>query len=226
VWSDWLEPGHLGDAASMLDAVVYDLGGVFFPSPFAAVRRLAADRGISGDVLMAILFGPYDEDTDHPWHRAERGELDIAAVRTAIIELGRSEGHDVDLFAMLAELGGDRSVSAAMLGSVRRVRAAGAWTAILTNNIAEARDLWRELLPVDELFDLVVDSSEVGMRKPDPLVFRHTLEGLGVTDPGRVAFLDDYPGNVRAAESVGMIGILVEEDPAAAIARLDALLTS
>ena len=210
----------------MLDAVIYDFGGVFIPSPFTAVRRAAADRGVPGDVLMAILFGPYDEDTDHPWHRAERGELDIAAVRAAIVELGRSEGHDVDLFALLKEVGGDRGVSVAMLGSVRRVRAAGARTAMLTNNIAEARDLWRGLLPVDELFDAVVDSSEVGMRKPDPLVFRYTLERLGVTDPGRVAFLDDYPGNVRAAESVGMIGILVEDDPDAAIARLDALLTS
>jgi epoxide hydrolase-like predicted phosphatase len=209
----------------MLDAVIYDLGGVFIGSPFVAVRRFATDRGIAGDVLMAILFGPYDEDTDHPWHRAERGELAIGAARDAIIELGRSEGHDVDLFAMMKEFGDDRRVSDAMIASARRARAAGARTAMLTNNIAEARDLWRGLLPVDELFDLVVDSSEVGMRKPDPLVFRHTLERLGLTDPGRVAFLDDYPGNVRAAESVGMIGILVDEDPGAAITQLDALLT-
>jgi len=208
----------------MLEAVIYDFGGVFIASPFAAVRRIAAERGIADEVLTGIVFGSYDEDTDHPWHRAERGELDIMSAGTAIAALADEQGHDIDLFTMLRTLGGDGTVNEAMVASVRRARASGARTAMLTNNVAEGRDLWRGLLPVDELFDVVVDSSAVGMRKPNPLVYQHTLGALGVTEPGRAAFLDDYPGNIVAASALGIIGILVDEDPAPAIEHLDALL--
>jgi len=208
----------------MLEAVIYDFGGVFIASPFAAVRRIAAERGVADDVLTGIVFGSYDDDTDHPWHQAERGELDIMATREAIAALGVEQGHDVDLFTMLRDLGGDGTINEAMVESVRRARSRGVRTAMLTNNIAEGRDLWRRLLPIDELFDVVVDSSEVGIRKPDPRVYQHTLDALGVTEPGRAAFLDDYPGNVVAASAMGIIGILVDEDPTPAIARLDELL--
>jgi epoxide hydrolase-like predicted phosphatase len=209
----------------MLDAVIYDFGGVFIPSPFTAVRRMAAERGIADEVLTGIVFGSYDDDTDHPWHRAERGEVDIVAAAAAIAELANEREVEIDLFATLQALGGDGTVNDAMVDSVRRARAAGARTAMLTNNVAEGRDLWQRLLPVDELFDVVVDSSAVGMRKPNPAVFAHTLSELGVDEPGRAAFLDDYPGNVRAAETAGIIGILVEDDPTGAIERLDTLLS-
>ena len=79
------------------------------------------------------------------------------------------------------------------------------------------------MLPLDELFDVVVDSSEIGMRKPNPAIFAHTLDLLGVA-PERTAFLDDFAGNVTAARGVGMIAILVEPDPTAAIGEVDALL--
>ena len=59
------------------------------------------------------------------------------------------------------------------------------------------------MLPLDELFDVVIDSSEVGMRKPDPRIFHLALEQLGGVEPGRAVFLDDYPGNVVAAEARG-----------------------
>jgi putative hydrolase of the HAD superfamily len=210
----------------MIDAVIYDFGGVFIDSPFRALQRIGAERGMADDVLTAIVFGSYDEDTDHPWHRAERGELDIVAARDAIAELARTHGHEVDLFTMLGDLGGNGTVREAMLDSVRRARAAGAKTAMLTNNIAEGREVWRMLLPVDEMFDAVVDSSAVGFRKPDPRVFAHTLAVLGGVPAERAVFLDDYPGNIRAAAAVGLRTILVDEDPTAAVAELDALLAA
>jgi putative hydrolase of the HAD superfamily len=208
----------------VIDAVVYDFGGVFMASPFEAIRRLSADKGHEFEVALELLLGAYDVDTDHPWHRAERGELDIKACREEIRQLAREQGHDLDLFELFAYIGEDRGIHEPMVDSVRRARTAGARTAILTNNIAEARDMWKAMLPVDELFDVIVDSSEVGMRKPDPRIYTHVLELLGDLPPERSVFLDDYPGNVAAAESVGMIGILVEDDRDAAIARLDALL--
>ncbi len=208
----------------MIDAVVYDFGGVFMASPFEAIRRLGDEKGLASEQVLDIVFGEYGADTDHPWHRVERGEIDLTTAREEIHALGLAQGVEVELFEMLKYMGSDGGIREPMVASVRRVRAKGLRTAILTNNIAEGRDFWRPMLPLDELFDVVVDSSEIGMRKPNPAIYHHTLALLGVAEPGRAVFLDDFAGNVVGAESVGMIGVLVEADPTAAIARVDALL--
>ena len=95
---------------------------------------------------------------------------------------------------------------------------------MITNNIREYADTWRSMLPVEELFDLVVDSSREGMRKPNPAIFRLTLERLGGLAPERTVFLDDCEGNVKAAGCLGMRTIHVRGDIAETIAELDALL--
>ncbi len=162
-------------------------------------------------------------DTDHPWHRAERGELDISTCRDEIRELGAACGEKIDLFKLLKYLGGDGGVRESMVACVRRLREAGYKAAIVTNNIAEGREFWRPMIPLDELFDIVIDSSEVGVRKPDPRIFELALQQLGVAAENAV-FLDDFEGHVRGAEAVGMIGVLVESDPTAAIDRVDSLI--
>lgn len=212
-----------------IDAVLYDFGGVFMASPFEALRLMGEEAGVGYDETLEIIFGEYDQDTDHPWHRAERGELDIQGARDAILEIARARGRDLDLYGMFKYLGnreGVKGLNDAMVESVHRARAAGAVTAIVTNNIAEGRDFWRPLLPLDELFEVVIDSSEVGLRKPDPRIYHLALEQLGDIAPERAVFLDDFEGHVRGAEAVGMIGILVELDSSDAIARLDELLAS
>jgi putative hydrolase of the HAD superfamily len=210
----------------MIDAVVFDFGGVFIGSPFDGLRRLGEARGIDHEQMLAIVFGSYDLDTDHPWHRAERGELDIMSVRDEIRVLGEEQGLDLDLFDMLAALSGDGGVNEEMVALVRRVRDKGLRTALLTNNIAEGREFWQGLLPIDELFDVAVDSSAVGMRKPDPRIYEHTLAEIGGVAPDRAVFLDDFAGNITAAEAIGMIGVLVEADASPAIARVDELLAA
>jgi putative hydrolase of the HAD superfamily len=94
----------------------------------------------------------------------------------------------------------------------------------VTNNIREYGDAWRSRLAIDELFDLVVDSCEEGVRKPDPAIYRTALQRLGVADPTRAVFLDDFAGNIDAARAVGMHGILVGPDPRPALEELDELL--
>jgi epoxide hydrolase-like predicted phosphatase len=210
----------------MIDAVVFDFGGVFIGSPFEALRVVGDEHGVTFDQIQTIVFGSYDRDTDHPWHRAERGELDILSVREEIRSLSQAQGLDLDLFEMLKHMAGDGGVNDEMVALVRRVRERGLRTALLTNNIAEAREFWQGLLPLDELFDATVDSSAVGMRKPDPRIYEHTLAEIGGIEPGRAAFLDDFAGNITAAEAVGMIGVLVEADATPAIARVDELLAS
>lgn len=196
-------------------AALFDFGGVFTASPFAAAAGL-------GPGVLELVFGPYDRDTDHPWHRLERGELGLLEAREAIIALGRAEGVDSDPFRVFAALQGESRARPDVVAAVRRLRSGGVRTALVTNNVREFRDRWREMLPVGELFERVVDSSEAGVRKPDPAIFRLALDGLGVAAE-RTVFLDDHPGNVRAAESLGIRGILVEDDPAPALAELAAL---
>ena len=85
-------------------------------------------------------------------------------------------------------------------------------------------DGWRSMLPVDELFDAVIDSAHVGMRKPDPRIFALALHQLGGIAPDKAVFLDDFHGNVAAAERIGLRGILVEDDFRPALEALRALL--
>ncbi|HEU4429011.1 MAG TPA: HAD-IA family hydrolase, partial [Myxococcota bacterium] len=102
--------------------------------------------------------------------------------------------------------------------------ARGYRTALVTNNIVEFRDSWRKMVPADELFDVIVDSSAVRMRKPNPAIFHHTLELLGGIAPHECLFLDDAASNVEAAERLGIRGVLVRPDLRDALAALDALL--
>lgn len=205
-----------------IDAVLFDFGGVFMDSPFSAVRSFGEKKGIGAERVLELLFGAYDSDTDHPWHRLERGEISLMDAHGAILDLGAPE-HRVDLFEALAALTGSQ-VRAEMVEVARAARASGRKTAIITNNVREFGDGWRAMLPLDELFDAVVDSAHVGMRKPDPRIFALALEQLGGIAPANAVFLDDFHGNVRAAERLGMRGILVGDDWQAAVADLRALL--
>ncbi len=205
-----------------VQAVLFDFGGVFMASPFTAVRDFATRLGIAPERAVELLFGAYDADTDHPWHRLERGEMSLVDARQAILDLGAPE-HRLDLFEALGALR-DPSIRPDMVQVARDARAAGVKTAVVTNNVREFGDAWRSMLPVDELFDTVVDSAHVGVRKPDPRIFRLALERLGGPAPEHAVFLDDFHGNVAAAERLGLRGILVEEDHRPAIAALRALL--
>jgi putative hydrolase of the HAD superfamily len=94
--------------------------------------------------------------------------------------------------------------------------------ALCTNNVREWEPLWRAKLPIDDLFEVVVDSAFVGTRKPEPEIYAITLERLGLP-PEACAFVDDLERNVDAANQAGMRGI-VFHDTAQALSELEALL--
>lgn len=202
-------------------AVLFDFGGVFTDSPFEAFGAYADSIGATRDQIDQIVFGGYGVDGDHPWHRVERGEITLEAARDGILALGEEHGLVVDIWqvflAMSANQGGLRHD---LVEHVRVIRQAGLKTGIVTNNVVEFREHWRAMLPVAELFDVVVDSSEVGERKPNPAIFQRALDLLALR-PEQVVFLDDYPGNVTAAEALGMPAILVDGDAAKTIADLE-----
>ncbi len=209
---------------SRFEAVLWDYGGVFTPSPFGAAHSYARSQGVDPAVMVKIVFGTYDTDTDHAWHRLERGELTFVDALTRISADADAAGFRFDTGEMFSGMVADDVDRTVVIDAVREVRARGLRTAIVTNNIREYGDAWRARLAVDELFDLVVDSCEEGVRKPDPVIFHTALDRLGVSDPARAVFLDDFSGNIAAARALGMHGVLVGPDPRPAVEELLALL--
>jgi epoxide hydrolase-like predicted phosphatase len=194
---------------------------VLTSSPWEGLAAVGTSGHSQEDVL-AVMLGDYATDGDHPWHRLERGEIGLGEYLPAVMALAKEAAVELD-FNQLRGFNDRIVVQEAVVDRVRALKADGYRTGVVTNNIREASSGWRALLPVDELFDIVVDSSDVGVRKPDPAIFAVALERLGGLDPSAVAFLDDAPGNVEGAKKAGLHAILVE-DQSAALAALDGLL--
>lgn len=213
---------------SVKRGVIFDFGGVFIDSPFAALAAAATERGLPPDELALAVFGAYDRDTDHPWHQLERGELTLAEARERIMtDHGLPDGTVLDPFELLGALAGG-GVRSDMVEFCAALRSRGLLTGLLTNNAREFEEFWKPLVPLEELFDDVVDSSEVGMRKPAPQIYRLALARLAL-GADEVVFVDDAPGNVVGAEAVGITSVLIghsRDDVGVAIARIEAHLGS
>jgi putative hydrolase of the HAD superfamily len=199
-----------------IQAVLFDFTGVITSSPWAAI-------GATADGDLELLVGPYHEDTDHPWHRLERGEITLADWMAAVEVAAAEAGRTLDFTPMRTGLS-DLRVRDDVVARIRDLRADGYRTALVTNNIREGAATWRGMIPVDDLFDVVVDSSAVGMRKPDPAIFLHTLDLLGGVAPARAVFLDDVESNLAGARGAGLHTILVGDPPDPALVELEVLL--
>ena len=218
------ERREAGIPPSRFDAVLWDYGGIFTASPFAAAHAYARSQDVAPDDMLRVVFGPYDTDTDHVWHQLERGEISFADALARIKADAEANGFRFDSGEMFSMMVTDEIDRTLVVEAVRMVRAKGLRTAIVTNNIREYGDAWRGQYPLDELFDAIVDSCEEGVRKPDPAIFRTALDRVSVDDARRAIFLDDFPGNVAAAQAMGMRGILVGEDPTPALDELMSLI--
>jgi putative hydrolase of the HAD superfamily len=216
----------------MIQAVIFDYGGVLSTTPFAGIREFERQMGYPENSLAQLLFGkgaspqgPTGSIPDHDWHLLETGRLTLDEFHERLVaksEEALGKPLDLGIYAeFLRTLG--VGVHWMVVHRVRRLREEGYRTAILTNNIKEWGNYWKQSIPI-ELFDLVVDSCEVELRKPDPEIFTLTCERLAVA-PEAAVFLDDTRGHVEAARSVGLHGILVR-DPWKALAELDAILES
>ena len=206
----------------VIEAVLFDFHGVLTTSPFSAMSTIGAGSGIDPDVVLEVMLGDYAGDGDHPWHRLERGEITFAEYLPELTSRAADAGFEID-WSGLREFGETMEVYQHVVDAIADLRRRGYRTAVITNNVKEFGDRWRSLLPLDELFDVVVDSCHVGMRKPNAKIFLHTLDLLGGIAPERAVFLDDAPGNVEGARAAGLHAILVD-DPAHAVAELESLL--
>jgi putative hydrolase of the HAD superfamily len=205
-------------------AVLFDLHGVLTSSPWAALAEAGTGGGADQETVLHVMLGDYRSDGDHPWHRLERGEIGLADYGAAVLAIAKDAGVELD-FNKLRGFNSRITVNDQVVDRVRALRTAGYRTAVLTNNVKEMADSWRALIPVDELFDAVVDSSSVGIRKPNPAIFRHALDVLGGISPDEAVFLDDAEGNVEGARKAGLHAIhVVDVDDA--LLELDAFLAS
>ncbi|MCI3948887.1 MAG: hydrolase [Acidimicrobiales bacterium] len=202
-----------------IDAALFDFGGVLVHEGSVNDFARLAPHADPAEVLRHAI-GPYHEDHDHPWHRVERGELDMAEWYTLTVTALAEAGIDVVIPTSGSVL---FTPNEPVVEAVREVRAAGGRTAVVTNNVRELSHTWRPVLPLDELFDTIVDSCEVGLRKPNPAIYLLAVERLGVA-PERAVLLDDIESNLRGAEAAGLRAIHVEPDPTAAVEALRALL--
>jgi putative hydrolase of the HAD superfamily len=201
-----------------IDAVIFDFGGVLASNgrPSDVVRRFPHDPA---DVVMRVMMGHYGQDTDHPWHRLERGEISMSEYRTALAPLVIEAG--LTPVASLEPESGqsipfDFIANEPVVALVHELRDAGFRLGVLTNNVRELRERWWPMMDFANIFHDIVDSHEVGMRKPNPAIYQLALARLGV-EAHRTAFLDDAQSNVSAAIEVGIHGVLVDEDPSEAV---------
>jgi putative hydrolase of the HAD superfamily len=206
----------------LVDAVIWDFAGVLTNPVMDKLEQMAHSMGLPGDAIRHALMGDYGgEGSSHPWHQLERGEIDLARYgelsKERFAALGLT-GFEQRIASGFSSAGANES----MLDLVRRVRRAGVRTAILSNNIAEFRSHWKALIDADNIVDIVIDSSEVGVRKPERAIYELTLDRLGVT-AGRAVFLDDLEANVEGARNAGLHAIHVGQDNTAAIKQVEHL---
>ena len=207
------------DARRMVNAVLFDFGGVILSSPFDAFAAYERRAGLPANTIREVN----STDPDHnAWARLERNECTVDEFVDAFEAEAAALGHRIDGRAVLACLEGE--LRPRMVTAVQRCREHAA-TALLTNNIVTGSPHWSsggsfaDLLP---LFDVVVESSVVGVRKPERRFYELALEALDVSAADAV-FLDDLGINLKPAREMGMTTIKVG-DPDVAIAELEAVM--
>jgi epoxide hydrolase-like predicted phosphatase len=202
-------------------AVVFDFGGVLITPITNQVGTLATRHERSLESMLALLLGPR-ETGDHPWHRAERGELAVAEIQALLAPWAQEAGvalHGDEMDVLLAA--GAYTVVQPMVDRLRRLRGEGVRTALLTNTFAEFRPTLETVIDLS-LFDVVIESYAVRARKPEPAIYAATAAALGV-EHHEVAYLDDFDQNLAPAAELGWTVIHVS-DPTTAIDELDAAL--
>jgi epoxide hydrolase-like predicted phosphatase len=190
----------------VIRALISDFGGVLTTPLVAGFVAYQDEAGISLEELGTAIARAADADGEHPLYALERGEIteDEFARR---LDQQLDGGFDL---ALLRRLYFERiEPNDPMIRFCAAQRRSGLRTAILTNNVREWEPLWRAKLPqLDEIFEVVVDSSFVGMRKPEPEIYELTVERLGDgLRPQECLFVDDFEINCEAARELGMVAV-------------------
>jgi putative hydrolase of the HAD superfamily len=189
-----------------ITAVLWDFGGVILSSPFEAFNRYEHERGLPPDFIRTVNATNHH---DNAWARLERSEIGPAEFDTVFADESGALGHRIPGRDVLGLLSGD--VRPEMVAMLDRVKDAGYLTACLTNNVSgdhASAERAAEIGAIMMRFDTVVESSKVGVRKPEPRFYAIACELLGVS-PSQCVFLDDLGVNLKPAAAMGMTTIKV-----------------
>ena len=186
----------------MSQALISDFGGVLTSPLIEGFLAYQDESGISMDELGRAMGRVADARGEHPLFQLERGEISEAEFRDVL----QSELHErFDLERLRTLYFEHLRPNRPMIDYVRELRGRGLRTALLTNNVREWEPRWRAKLPeLDEIFEVVVDSAFVGMRKPERGIYELTLARLDGMDPRDCVFVDDLEPNCAAARELGM----------------------
>jgi putative hydrolase of the HAD superfamily len=203
----------------VIRAVISDFGGVL-TSPLVQAFAVQQEKlGLSMEEIGVAMARIADADGRNPLFELETGRM---TEQEFLDRIGGEIGAELPSFG---ETFADIDRNEPLIDYMRRLRGRGMRTALLTNNVREWEPHWRAMLPeVDEIFEVIVDSAFVGMRKPDPEIYLLTVERLGGgLRPEECLFLDDIELNCQAARALGMTAVhFVSNDQA--LAEMDAAL--
>ena len=198
------------------EAVIFDLGGVVLGSPLHAIARYERDHGIPTGFINRVVV---ESGSGGAWSRLERGELELEAFYAAFEGDCQAAGEAISARLLMERIAEISQPRPSMLAAVGAIRSRGLKAAALTNNWGGEGDSTR---PLEPLFDAFIESSALGLRKPDPRIYRHACSVIEV-EPARAVFLDDIGRNLKTARELGMTTIKVDE-PEAALAELERVL--
>lgn len=202
------------------NTVLFDLGGVVLESPLHAIRDYEKELGFARNAinLVAANTAPHGA-----WSRLERGEIEMEAFYVAFEADCAAAGLAIDARVMMQRISEASGPRPAMLRAIAVLREAGFKVGALTNNWGHAEDAERGdgTRALRDRFDVFIESSVEGLRKPDPAIYRLACERLGAA-PEEMIFLDDIGGNLKPARAMGMATIKVDA-PERALSELSAL---
>jgi len=235
---------------SVISTVIFDFGGVISSPLFVGIGDFEETEGYPKGSLLQLLFGDTSyigvegravaeaiaddpdaaeaagEVADEPdWHLLEKGQIDVAtyfsrlSVRAPDV-LGREI--DMDAYGRFWRQSSP-GVHWMVVHKIRELKERGLRLGLLTNNVKEFGEHWRTMFPLEELFEEVVDSSHVGVRKPEREIYELTCSRMKI-EPTEAVVVDDNADNVMAARAFGMEAVHFREDPWSAIAELEAIL--
>ena len=234
----------------MISTVIFDFGGVISSPLFVGIGAFEEAEGYPKGSLLQLLFGEThyigvegravaeaiadDPDAaeaagaieDEPdWHLLEKGQIDVATYFGRLTERAPAilgTAIDMESYGRFWRSTAP-GVHWMVVHKIRELKDRGLRLGLLTNNVKEFGEHWRTMFPLEELFEEVVDSSHVGMRKPERGIYELTCTRMGIA-PDEAVFIDDNLDNVQAARAYGMEAVHFGENPWDALTEIEAIL--
>ena len=205
-------------------AVISDFGGVLTTPLMNSFIAFQDETGISPEAMGRAMQAVAEREGAHPLFELEMGKMTEDRFLVLLREsLAPELGHEPELHRFREIYFNALEPNAPMIDLMRALKDRGYRMALLTNNVREWEPYWRSMLPVDEIFETIVDSGFVGMRKPDPTIYELTLERLGGVSADQSLFVDDVEVNCEAARKLGMT-VVHFRDSDQAIGEIEAAL--